>query len=171
MKTVTRNNTRGGGKPTPVAERFEAMVLKTPGCWLWQGSRKRHPRTGELTYGSIKVGGKLRLAHRVSWHLYRGADLDHPLKVCHSCDNPICVNPSHLFVGTQLDNVRDMHAKGRARKRAPKGEASPAAKLTDQDVRMIRTSTSRVRDLAIQLRVSHSVVSEARRRVTWKHIP
>jgi hypothetical protein len=74
-------------------------------CWEWQGSRT------EAGYGLMWYDGKLRYAHRIA------IDLEGDLFACHKCDNPPCVNPNHLFVGTQKDNVQDMLSKGRARGR------------------------------------------------------
>lgn len=76
------------------------------GCWNWTGARSEG-------YGTIRFMGRVHKVHRVAAHLYLRFDLASPLKVLHSCDNPACFNPRHLFIGTQLDNVRDMISKGR----------------------------------------------------------
>ena len=88
--------------------RFWGKVAKRDGeeCWEWQGSRKGGG------YGSIGIKGGTVAAHRASWVLTNGAIPDN-LWVLHKCDNPPCVRPDHLFLGTRLDNVRDMCAKGR----------------------------------------------------------
>lgn len=90
-------------------ERFESKYEPVPeaGCWLWTASLQG-------SYGQIGAdgGGGILLAHRVSYELYVGP-IPHGMQVCHRCDIPICVNPSHLFIGTQRDNVLDMFKKGR----------------------------------------------------------
>lgn len=94
----------------PLTERFWRKVDKSAGpegCWPWTGSRHG------FGYGFVSAGGKRRGAHRVSWELANGPIPD-GLSVCHRCDNPPCVNPAHLFLGTVGDNTRDMMAKGRA---------------------------------------------------------
>lgn len=95
-------------KLIPLSVRFWKHVEKTDGCWLWNGA------TGEHGYGSIGGeggAGNLR-ANRVSWQLHYGKVPD-GLHVCHRCDNPPCVRPDHLFLGTRKDNLQDAKAKGR----------------------------------------------------------
>jgi hypothetical protein len=93
-----------------LADRFWAKVEKTEGCWLWNAS------LGSTGYGQINSGGRGKplKAHRVSWELHYGQT---QLQVLHRCDNTRCVNPSHLFLGTQSDNMKDMASK----KRNPRG--------------------------------------------------
>lgn len=113
------------------ARRFWSKVAMTQhGCWLWQAT------TMIDGYGQFGVDGRVELAHRVAYELLAGPIPD-GLYVCHRCDTPSCVRPSHLFLGTPQDNVDDMHAKGRATKAA--GERSGNARLTDDQVVEIRT--------------------------------
>lgn len=86
---------------------FWSKVNRTEGCWLWAGSKR-----SEMGYGSFVVRGRSFAAHRVSWELTHGP-IPPGLKVLHKCDVPACVNPDHLFLGTDKDNHQDKAAKGR----------------------------------------------------------
>lgn len=117
-------------------ERFmkKVKVDTATGCWLWTGS------IDDRGYGVIRVDGKAKKAHRVSWELHRGkigrGKKRHDRCVLHKCDVRKCVNPEHLFRGTQKQNNKDMARKGRAAHRF--GEANPRAKLTRVDAQKIR---------------------------------
>ncbi len=93
-----------------IAERIDINVDKSSGCWIWLLD------TLPYGYGKIKVEGKTKRAHRVSWEEFNG-QIPEGMCVLHNCDVPACVNPEHLFLGTQADNMRDMKQKSRWRGR------------------------------------------------------
>lgn len=99
-------------QPDYLARKFATKHFGGDGCWLWNG------QIGKRGYGMIGVpkryGPRIQYAHRVSWRLHRG-EIPDGLSVLHRCDNPKCVNPDHLFLGTAGDNIRDCVAKGRQR--------------------------------------------------------
>lgn len=97
-----------GRKYPPDEVRFWARVQKTESCWLWTGK----PRNGD-GYGQMRVNTRKEYPHRFSYMIHKGP-IPKGMVLCHTCDNPACVNPEHLWVGTVADNVLDMHRKGRA---------------------------------------------------------
>lgn len=152
-----------------VAALFWPRVEKTESCWLWTASRNA------MGYGQFRVGSKTdrssrcALAHRVAWELVNGA-VPAGLCVLHRCDNPRCVNPAHLFLGTRTDNSRDKVAKGRQRSGRLPGERNPAAKLTAESVAAVRARASRGESgvaLAREFGVSPTTVSRVIRGVRW----
>lgn len=99
-----------------IAERFEGKFTRSDSCWLWHGFKLQSPFGYGLLWIRQPDGGRLpRLAHRISWEIYRGK-IPAGLFVLHKCDTPLCVNPEHLFLGTQSDNMNDMYYKGRGKK-------------------------------------------------------
>lgn len=152
----------------PLSARFWEKVARGADdeCWEWIAHRNA------CGYGTIKEsGGKgpMLLAHRVSYSLANGIAIGEfaELRVCHRCDNPGCVNPSHLFLGTQRDNVRDMFAKGRDNR--ARGERSGRTTLTSEQVLDIRGG-GEPRELAERFGVSRSTIHNIRRRRTWHHL-
>lgn len=157
---------------TPL-QRFEEKYVPVPesGCWLWL--------TGDR-YGCFTLSGKAVSAHRASWMLFNG-DVPDGMQVLHKCDIPSCVNPEHLFLGTQKDNIRDMREKGRA----PKGDAvarrvaalprgrthhRSSAKLTEDQVREIKAAAGSQREIAERYGVCQQLISKIKRNEYWRHI-
>ena len=143
------------------------------GCWLWMRNINSYGY-GNL-YGRNQAGKAVNYAaHRVSYELHCGP-IPQGMVVCHRCDVRSCVNPAHLFVGTQGDNVRDCIQKGRKAPLRPFscGEDGINAKLTEGDVRAIRHARASGRTLvsiAAEFGVDHTSVSLIARRKTWAHV-
>lgn len=171
-------------KPTrkcrSLAERFWAKVHKTDGCWLWLGS------LNGFGYGQIRgewPGPRALRSHRASWILHCGP-IPAGLSVLHRCDNPPCVRPDHLFLGTQSDNQRDMTTKGRhfRGERASalrlaiginRGERNVFAKLTEEQVKEIRAMHAagvEQATIAAEFNVHAKTIGSVVTRATWRHV-
>lgn len=150
-------------------QRFDAKWMPEPnsGCWLWLGTVQGLALRPTNMRPRLWNGVWSDYAYRVSWQIHRGS-IPAGLMVCHSCDVPLCVNPDHLFLGTKADNMSDCVAKGRTNK--PKGVAAPTAKLTEQQVRMIRASPLPSKRLARELGVHDRTIRGVRTFTTWRHI-
>lgn len=133
--------------------RFWEKVDPSGDCWVWTG------RARNRGYGVVSVDGRGRLAHRVAWELERGP-IPEGLNVLHRCDNPPCVRPDHLFLGTQADNMADMTEK--KRRRCPKLNQSTAANLR-QDL----SSGMTHRAAAAKYGISRGMVSHVHAGRAW----
>jgi hypothetical protein len=142
--------------------RFWNKVQKTESCWNWQGS------TDTCGYGQLRVNGKLILVHRFSFEL-GGTKIEKNMSICHTCDNRLCVNPKHLWVGTNAENVADKVAKGRHK--TPLGEKHGLSKLTEEKVSKIRELYNSKqyfqREIADMFSVHPTCISQITRGRTW----
>ncbi len=148
--------------PQPIEARFWQHVARGSDgvCWLWQGAI--HSRG----YGRL---GESIFAHRLSYEMHV-RPIPPGAVICHRCDTPACVNPSHLFAGTQADNLRDAKVKGRM----ARGERQRCAKLTAAQVtearQLYKTTPIYQRELGELYGVSPSVIGQAINGKTWRHI-
>ena len=146
--------------------RFWAKVRKSPQCWEWQAVKS------SSGHGMFWLDGKMRLAHRVSWEMSKSA-IPPGLCVLHRCDNPPCVNPAHLFLGTVGDNNADRASKGRTRNGGRQGVKNQMAKLNPRKVRQIRNHLARgtpQRAIAKLFGVRQGVVCGINLRKYWGHV-
>lgn len=144
--------------------RFLDKVDQTGDCWEWQGYRS--PRG----YGQVRRAGQSHLTHRYSYEQHVGP-IPSGLQVCHRCDNPSCVNPEHLFLGTQRDNMQDMYRKGR--QGTFKGGLNGKAVLTDSLAYQIYTRAKAGEGssaLAREFGVTPSTVSDIKHGRVWSHV-
>lgn len=149
----------------PLADRFWNKVKKTNTCWEWIATKSM---VGG--YGVINNNKKAYRAHRVSYELAYGPIEDKSLFVCHKCDNPGCVRPDHLFLGTHEQNQQDKRDKGRQ----SRGEQMGLSKLTPDQVMFARNIYERevitYTDIAYLLGVSYITIRSILLRKTWRHI-
>lgn len=147
-------------------ERFweKVAILDDNQCWEWKAALNEHG------YGVTGCNGEVELAHRYSYRAHYG-EIPDGLCVLHHCDNPPCVNPRHLFVGTMKDNTQDSLRKGRLKAR---GATNPMSKLTPKDVREIRSRYANtdvlMRELAVEYGVCRTNIVLIINRKRWKHL-
>lgn len=146
-----------------LAERIEIYTKRTEDCWLWIGYRDPQG------YGRLNVGNRPLLAHRLSYEQKYGSIPDGKI-LCHKCDNPQCVNPDHMFVGTQADNIADMEHKGRARKVGRAGSKHSMAVLSEAQARKIKFGQEPASKMADRYGVTTTTIYEIRTGKTWKHL-
>lgn len=149
----------------PLPPRFWAKVDTTAGmfaCWIWTSTVSGNG------YGQFWVGDRYRPAHQVAWELTNGSPFPAGLQARHSCDTPLCVNPTHVTPGTAAENCDDKVSRGRQHR--PIGDLHPMAKLTAEDVAAIRSMAAArqpQRAIASTFGITESNVSKIVRHVTW----
>ena len=160
-------------KPRPVEDRFWERIDASAGpdgCWPWQGG------ITAAGYGQIRrapVGNTLRglktTTHRLAWELTYGP-IPAGMHVCHRCDNPLCVNTTHLWLGTHAENLADMKAKGRA----ARGDRSGTARLNTKQVRIIKrllvTGACSATELSVLAGVTSSAIDAIKSEKNWRHV-
>lgn len=153
-------------KMRPLLTRFFAKVRvhAATSCWPWI-SAKDKAGYGYFNMRNATCCRNIR-AHRLSWILHNAQDIPKGLFVLHRCDNPSCVNPRHLFLGTNTDNMRDMADK----KRACLGEKHPAAKITAKDALSIRIDKRSCRKIATEYGIGHNQVSRIKKGERWGNL-
>lgn len=144
--------------------RFLKLVTKTPRCWIWSGAI-----SNKEGYGRIQIEKERMSAHRLSYSIYKG-DLPEGLFVCHTCDNRLCVNPDHLFLGSHLENVADCILKGRH----TRGDKHGARKLSEDAVREMRrlyaTGEYTQEQLGKKYGIDRPYATRIINRKQWKHV-
>lgn len=172
MNIKARFNSRGRiivPRGISLGERLQLeSVLDGYGCLIWTGNKSK------FGYGHIRWSGRSAYTHRLSYENNVGP-IPAGMKVLHRCDKPACIDPAHLFLGTDLDNVADRQRKGRQAKgetvaKHVRGENSPTASLTNAQVRAIRVAPGPQRAIAARFSVCQMTVSNIKRRKLWAHL-
>lgn len=138
------------------------MVTES-GCQIWTAGTTRSG------YGVMYHDGKLKYAHRLSWEEANGESAGGRV-ICHKCDTPSCINPTHLYAGSHKDNASDMMRRGRNRGQFGKGEKSHKAKLTNEQVIEIRAANGTHREIGARFGIAHTVVTQIKNRKAWGHV-
>src|SRR5882724_666617 len=143
-------------------EKFEDLFIPEPnsGCWLWLGSVYKDKK-GKETYG--RYGKRCKLAHRISYQKYYNVELNSSQLICHTCDNTLCINPEHLYVGNNQSNMDDMVKRGRS----ARGRGN--AKITEEQARRIKYGNEPVKLLVRELKISKSSIWYIRAGINWSY--
>jgi hypothetical protein len=185
-KTISASNIRntfscGCYRNKDLETRFWSKVHKTESCWLWTAATTNQGRRTVFAYGIFRVDGINIRAHRMSWELIKGP-IPKDMNVLHHCDNPRCVRPDHLFLGTPADNVADMMFKHRASPLVLDGtcwamgaekQRASVSKLDEEDVRQIRKGLAEGETqsgLAKRFQVSNGAINHIATGRTWRHV-
>ncbi len=137
---------------------FKVDIQSDEECWEWLGSKQDN-------YGLFGVDKKVVFSHRYSWSQFNQRDIPEGFVIRHTCDNPSCVNPHHLLLGTQQENVMDMILRNRRVYKT--GETHHKAKLTKDQVASIRSSAESSRALALRYGVNKSTVNRVKNKTLW----
>lgn len=146
--------------PKDIVTRIANKTLKTTTCWLWTGNKNKDG------YGIIQISNKQKRVTRVVFAIVHGQVTNNQL-VLHSCDNPTCINPIHLYSGTPADNVRDEVSRGRI----AQGSRNNQNKLTEiqvLEIRSLHKEGSSLSKLGRKFAVSHKTIESIVKRKTWK---
>ena len=162
-------------KKVPVLQRFWSKVDRRGGvrsCWNWTAC-KQPSGYGQLA--SPDYRGRPLAAHRFSWELHNKKKVPQGLFVCHRCDNRACVNPRHLFIGTQKQNIQDCMEKGRYIQNRPVGEGHGMAILSEKDVQKIKAlfrkdPTESCKKVGLVFGVSHHVIYKIKNGKNWRTV-
>lgn len=141
---------------------WQFQINEATGCWEW--ARYKTSKGYGITY----LGGQI-LAHRLSWKILGSKNINNYF-VLHRCDNPGCINPCHLFLGTQKDNVRDCITKGRRSKIGARGEKNAKSKLKINQVKLIREWNGSHAEAGRTFKITRQSVWAIKHRKTWRHL-
>lgn len=142
---------------------WSKVIKKENGCLEWNGSKRN-------LYGRIGYKGKILSCHRLSWEWQNG-EIPKGLQICHKCDNPSCVNPDHLFLGSHTENMRDCFNKNRNNNR--KGSNNSNSKLNEHIVSVIRNEYLKditLNEISKKYNVSKSTISRILKNKSWRHV-
>lgn len=156
----------GKGRPRELRFLNFVDIRDSDECWPWVGGKYYNG------YGQFFRNPEKTTAHRFSYEMFVG-EVPRHLDVCHKCDNRICVNPAHLFLGTKSDNIRDMVAKGRQVITDRRGECNGRAIITEKDVLEMRTYFKKghtIASIARLFKVSETQTARIIKNQSWRHI-